>query len=214
MRDARHCPAAADHRGGLTIANAALAAEETTHETTAPRVDVIGTPEQLSEIAGTATILAPQELENARVFTTTEACARRPGSTYVTRRLRPAPEHRHPRAQSLALDQSVAARGRHSAFLRALRDNASYYHPPIDRFERIEILKGSEQIRFGPQTAGGVVNYITPVPSGAPAGKSASPSQPRLFQRTPATRTWPGASGLCAQAGEGSRDNTTRSSTT
>lgn len=41
-------------------------------------------------------------------------------------------------------------------------DNASYYHPPIQRFSSLEVLKGAGQIRFGPQTIGGVVNYITP----------------------------------------------------
>ena len=43
-------------------------------------------------------------------------------------------------------------------------DNASYYHPPIDRFETVEVLKGSGQILYGPQTIGGVVNYITRTP--------------------------------------------------
>jgi Fe(3+) dicitrate transport protein len=41
-------------------------------------------------------------------------------------------------------------------------DNAAYYHPPLSRFEAIEVLRGAAQIRFGPQTVGGVVNYITP----------------------------------------------------
>jgi Fe(3+) dicitrate transport protein len=41
-------------------------------------------------------------------------------------------------------------------------DNAAYYHPPIERFSRIEVLKGAGQVRFGPQTIGGVINYITP----------------------------------------------------
>ena len=40
-------------------------------------------------------------------------------------------------------------------------DNASYYHPPIERFERVEVLKGASQIAFGPQTIGGVINYVT-----------------------------------------------------
>ena len=44
-------------------------------------------------------------------------------------------------------------------------DNASYYHPPIERFERVEVLKGSSQIAHGPVTLGGVVNYITAEPS-------------------------------------------------
>jgi Fe(3+) dicitrate transport protein len=43
-------------------------------------------------------------------------------------------------------------------------DNASYYHPPIDRFESVEVLKGSGQILYGPQTVGGVINYITRTP--------------------------------------------------
>lgn len=47
-------------------------------------------------------------------------------------------------------------------------DNASYYHPPIERFSEIEILKGSGQIGYGPVTVAGVVNYITPNPPNKP----------------------------------------------
>ncbi|MBL7766659.1 MAG: TonB-dependent receptor [Chitinophagaceae bacterium] len=39
-----------------------------------------------------------------------------------------------------------------------------YYTPVIDRMEQVEVLKGSGQILFGPQTIGGVVNYITRMP--------------------------------------------------
>ncbi len=49
-------------------------------------------------------------------------------------------------------------------------DNASYYHPPTDRFESVEVLKGSGQILYGPQTIGGVINYLTPNPPGKRAG--------------------------------------------
>ena len=37
-----------------------------------------------------------------------------------------------------------------------------YYSPAIDRMAGVEVLKGSGQIMFGPQTIGGVINYITP----------------------------------------------------
>jgi Fe(3+) dicitrate transport protein len=43
-----------------------------------------------------------------------------------------------------------------------------YYNPPIDRMQRIEVLKGSGSILFGPQTVGGVINYITRQPPRTP----------------------------------------------
>jgi len=42
---------------------------------------------------------------------------------------------------------------------------AAYYFPSVARMSRVEILKGSSQIAFGPVTAGGAINLIsTPVP--------------------------------------------------
>src|SRR5690606_14361414 len=49
-------------------------------------------------------------------------------------------------------------------------DNASYFHPPMDRYERMEIIKGADQLLYGPQTIGGVVNYVTPNPPRTPGG--------------------------------------------
>ena len=49
-------------------------------------------------------------------------------------------------------------------------DNASYYHPPLQRFEAVEVLKGSGQIAYGPSTIGGVINYLTPLPPASASG--------------------------------------------
>ena len=38
---------------------------------------------------------------------------------------------------------------------------AAYYTPRIGRMSGIEVLKGSSQVRFGPHTTGGVVNYLS-----------------------------------------------------
>lgn len=46
-----------------------------------------------------------------------------------------------------------------------------YYTPAIERVASIDVVKGSGQIVWGPQTVGGVVNYITPE---APPGVGAS----------------------------------------
>ena len=41
-------------------------------------------------------------------------------------------------------------------------DNAAYYHPSLDRMARVEVVKGAAQVLHGPQTVGGVINFITP----------------------------------------------------
>jgi Fe(3+) dicitrate transport protein len=38
---------------------------------------------------------------------------------------------------------------------------AAYYTPRIARMAGVEVLKGSSQVRFGPQTTGGVINYLS-----------------------------------------------------
>jgi Fe(3+) dicitrate transport protein len=41
-------------------------------------------------------------------------------------------------------------------------ENAAYYVPPFERMARLELLKGSGSILYGPHTVGGVLNLITP----------------------------------------------------
>jgi Fe(3+) dicitrate transport protein len=91
-------------------------------------------------------------------------------------------------------------------------DNASYYHPPIDRFESIEVLKGSGQILYGPVTVGGVINYITPNPPDRPAGSILLVGGTRDYFNGHLNYggTW-GRTGLLfdymRKQGEGARDN-------
>lgn len=43
---------------------------------------------------------------------------------------------------------------------------AAYYTPTSGRMSGVEILKGSSQIQYGPQTTGGILNYLsTPLPN-------------------------------------------------
>ena len=46
-----------------------------------------------------------------------------------------------------------------------------YYNPPSDRIDRVEVVKGSGAIKYGPQTMGGVINYYTKRPRNEFGGK-------------------------------------------
>jgi Fe(3+) dicitrate transport protein len=144
------------------LAPAQQAAEK---EVLMPRVDIIGQPENLRNIPGSGEIVDRRSLETSRVFTANEALRQVSGVNARDE-------------EGLGLRPNVGIRGLNptrSTKVTLLEDgiplayapygdNASYYHPPIDRFERIEVLKGAGQVLYGPQTIGGAINYITPTP--------------------------------------------------
>ena len=137
-----------------------------------PTVEVIGSNERLREIAGSASVLDREELRRSHVFTVNEALRKAPGVLVRDE-------------EGVGMRPNIGLRGLNptrSTKVLLLEDglplayapygdNASYYHPPIERFDSIEILKGSEQLLFGPQTIGGVINYITPAPPQEFGGK-------------------------------------------
>ena len=137
-----------------------------------PAVLVVGERLRLEQIPGSASVLDAQLLTESHVFTVNEALRKVPG--IFTRD-----------EEGLGLRPNIGIRGLNptrSTKVLLLEDgiplgyapygdNASYYHPPVDRFARIEVLKGSGQILFGPHTVGGVINYITPSPSADLSGR-------------------------------------------
>ena len=161
----------------LLAAAAAPAQEQpVASEELEPVVVVIGTRVDLDSIPGSAVVLDQSLLEESHVFTVNEALRKVPG--VFTRD-----------EEGFGLRPNLGIRGlnptRSSKVLlledgiplayAPYGDNASYYHPPVERFDRIEVLKGSGQILFGPHTVGGVVNYITPrVPADTSGNLSAT----------------------------------------
>jgi Fe(3+) dicitrate transport protein len=47
----------------------------------------------------------------------------------------------------------------------------AYYFPTLARMQAIEVLKGAAQLRYGPQTTGGVVNLVSTAQPGEPEGR-------------------------------------------
>jgi len=141
-----------------------------------PVVIVVGERIRLDSIPGSAFVLDQSVLEQSRVFTVNEALRQVPGvfardeegfglrPNLGIRGLNPTRS-----TKVLLLEDGIPLA------YAPYGDNASYYHPPVTRFERIEVLKGSSQILFGPHTVGGVINYITPqVPADATGQLTAS----------------------------------------
>ena len=125
-----------------------------------------GSPENLERTAGAIQTIGKSELETARVFNFAEALRKVAGVSIRNEEgfgLRP----------NISIRGSNPTRSRKVLLLEdgiplsyaPYGDNSSYYHPPIERFESIEVLKGSGQIEYGPVTVAGVVNYITPNPT-------------------------------------------------
>ena len=128
-----------------------------------------GTPESLNEIPGSVERIDNRTLENARVFNFSEALRKFSGVNVRDE-------------EGFGLRPNIGIRGTNptrSTKVLLLEDglplsyapygdNASYYHPPVERYESIEVLKGSGQIAYGPQTIAGVINYLTPNPPDKP----------------------------------------------
>ena len=124
---------------------------------------LIGSEEILRRTPGSYDVVTKVDLDRARVFTSGEALRRIPGVTVRDEEgvgLRPNIGFRglNPTRSSKVLLLEDGLPVTYAPY----GDNASYYHPPIERFDRIEVLKGSSQIAYGPVTLGGVVNYLTP----------------------------------------------------
>ena len=187
----------------LAIANNAFAETKTL-----PEVTVL--PGGNFEAAGSAEALDAISLQSAHVTTTTEALRKLPGLHVRDEEgfgIRPNIGVRglNPTRSTKVLLLEDGAPASYAPY----GDNASYYHAPIERYERIELLKGAEMLRFGPQSIGAVINYLTPDPA----------TQPRAFAKIAGgtdnfvhgqTR-FAGAGFLLdlnQKQGEGARDNT------
>jgi Fe(3+) dicitrate transport protein len=133
--------------------------------------EIVGSHERLRRLPGSVDIIDRETLDKSRVMTTNEAL-RKVAGVYVRDE------------EGFGLRPNIGIRGLNptrSTKVLLLEDgipltyapygdNATYYHPPIDRFERLEVLKGGAQIAYGPQTVGGAVNYLTPRPPTQPTG--------------------------------------------
>lgn len=182
-----------------------------------PGVSVVGAPDRLSRIPGSVDRVDARQLKASRVFTTNEALRKVAGLVVRDE-------------EGFGLRPNIGVRGLNPTrstkvllledgipfTVAPYGDNAAYYHPPIERMESIEVLKGAGQILYGPQTVGGVINYLTPsIPRTPGAGLSiagGSRAFTNVHARAGGTFGEAGGTGVFAdyirRSGDGARENT------
>ncbi len=150
----------AERKLDFTLRPGAMAADVSVVST-----QLAATPEEQTRIPGSVEIIDARTLEISRPFNFNEALRKAPG--VYTRD-----------EEGFGLRPSIGIRGldpNRSAKVLLLEDGVplghapygdtdAYYHPPIERYNGIEVLKGSSQIAHGPNTLSGAINYLTPNP--------------------------------------------------
>ena len=130
-----------------------------------PAIEVVGrSPGAVLRQTGTVQTLDLEAISSLRPISTDDALRRLPG-------INTASEEETSIVSNIGL-RGLAASEAKSLLLEdgvpvapgLLIGNDRYFNPRIQRIERIEVLKGSSSLRFGPSTIGGVVNFLTKTP--------------------------------------------------
>ena len=129
-------------------------------------VQIIGDKtDSLQKIPGSVTVVSKKDLARAEPNDVSEILRRVPGL-----------QVRQEEGGGLRLDVGVrgldATRSRRVLVLEdgipvAINPYGEpdlYYSPPVERMRGIEVVKGSGSILYGPQTVGGVINFLTLLP--------------------------------------------------
>ncbi len=138
----------------------------------APLTEIIGTaPNALEHIPGSGRVITSETIQQNHRLTVNETLREVPGVNVRDE-------------DGLGLRPNIGIRGLNPTrstkvhimedgvpiMLMPYGDPSSYYFPPLFRFDRIEVLKGSGQLLYGPQNIGGVMNFITRMPPSTPQG--------------------------------------------
>ncbi len=130
------------------------------------KVMVIGNPANIEELPGSAYSVSKSDIREQNYDDVDQVLRKVPG-VYIRQE------------GNFGLFPSISLRGvdtSRSSKITMMEDGvltapapysapAAYYSPTLGRMSGLEVLKGSSQVKYGPQTTGGVINYLsTPIP--------------------------------------------------
>lgn len=156
---------------GLALPAGAADADKDSAEDAKPRVldkvMVIGNPANIEKMPGSAQVVTKEDIRQQNYDDVNRVLRKVPG-VYVREE------------DGFGLFPNISLRGvdtTRSSKVTVMEDGvmmspapysapAAYYSPTAGRMSGVEVLKGSSQIKYGPHTTGGVINYLsTPVPT-------------------------------------------------
>ncbi len=131
------------------------------------KIRVIGNPANIKKIPGSAQVITKEDIRQQNYDDINRVLRKVPG-VYVREE------------DGFGLFPSISLRGvdtTRNSKITVMEDGvmmspapysapAAYYSPTAGRMSGLEVLKGSSQIKYGPHTTGGVINYLsTPIPT-------------------------------------------------
>lgn len=128
-------------------------------------------PGNLDGVPGSTAEITREDLDIARVFSIKEALRKVTGIHIVDEdafglNLNVGIRGLNPRRTQRTLIMEDGA----PVHLAPYSDPSAHYHTPAELVQSIEVIKGSGQILHGPQTVGGVMNFVTETPPNRPRG--------------------------------------------
>lgn len=149
----------------LIAASGATLAQDQDAAVDLPRIDVIGkVDEQPILIPGAVDVITAEQIDLIQPRSTEDLLRRVPG-IFIKRE------------EESAVVTNIGVRGLSAGDYKTLVledgvpvqpglfvGNSRYYNPRVQRMEGVEILKGAASLRYGPNTIGGVINFLTRTP--------------------------------------------------
>jgi len=135
------------------------------HQVPLPVIEVIGKNENaVSRQTGSVVLIDRERLELLQPLSTDDALRRVPGINTTSEEETGIVANVGLRGLSASESKSLILEDGVPVAPGLFIGNERYFNPRIQRIERIEVLKGSASLRYGPSTIGGVINYQTKTP--------------------------------------------------